>query len=207
MLRIENLSKRYGDHLVFEGLNLHLSPGCYALCEEDNTGKSTLLKIIAGELAADSGAVWIDGLPLKNGCADARLRLAYIPENCLIHPSKTGRQLLEEIAHEKQVVVDATVLEFAEHLGLTPHLDKPFEQMSTGTRRKVYLAAATLGNPAVIAADGPSDGLDAPARRVLADAFKAWGKNRVVLFASHDAELVDACGARKNERLAQGRAG
>ncbi|MCG2596604.1 MAG: hypothetical protein KBO59_03625 [Achromobacter sp.] len=76
-----------------------------------------------------------------------------------------------------------------------PHLDKRFEQMSTGTRRKVYLTAAALGDPAVVIADGPSNGLDTPARRALAELFKAWGRDRVVLFASHDPELVQACGA------------
>jgi ABC-2 type transport system ATP-binding protein len=67
--------------------------------------------------------------------------------------------------------------------------------MSTGTRRKVFLTAAALGRPAVVIADGPSDGLDSKARLVLAEQLKAWSRDRVVLFASHDAELVQACGA------------
>ncbi|HBL65709.1 MAG TPA: ABC transporter ATP-binding protein, partial [Achromobacter sp.] len=79
---------------------------------------------------------------------------------------------------------------------LEPHLDKRFEQMSTGTRRKVYLTAAGLGEPAVVVADGASNGLDAQARAVLADVFKIWARDRVVLFPSHDPELVQACNAR-----------
>ena len=50
MLRIDNLSKRYGDHIVFQGLTHAFAPGCVALCEEDSTGKSSLLGIIAGAL-------------------------------------------------------------------------------------------------------------------------------------------------------------
>ena len=91
--------------------------------------------------------------------------------------------------------MDDAVLDLAARLGLEPHLDKRFEQMSTGTRRKVYLTAAALGDPAVVIADGPSNGLDTPARRELAELFMAWGRDRVVLFASHDPELVQACGA------------
>ncbi|MOA59259.1 hypothetical protein D3C78_1838320 [compost metagenome] len=68
--------------------------------------------------------------------------------------------------------------------------------MSTGTRRKVYLTAAALGTPAVVVADGPSSGLDAQARGVLAEVFTTWARDRVVLFASHDPELVQACNAR-----------
>jgi len=48
MLRLDNLSKRYGDYLVFQGLTHRFTPGCVALCEEDSTGKSTLLNLIAG---------------------------------------------------------------------------------------------------------------------------------------------------------------
>lgn len=195
MLRIENLTKRYDDHLVFERLNHSFEPGCVALCEEESTGKTSLLAIIAGAMAPSSGDVWVDGHSLKKAPREAKLRLAYIPDDCLQFPDMTGRALLERIASEKNVVVDNSVLELASRFELTEHLDKRFEQMSTGMRRKVYLTAATLGNPAVVVADGPSSGLDSASCAVLADVFKTWGRDRVVLFASHDAKLVQECGA------------
>lgn len=196
MLRIDNLSKRYGDHHIFQGLTHTFTPGCVALCEEDSTGKSSLLGIIAGVIAPDAGDVWIDEHSLAHAPLQAKARVAYVPENCLAFPSQTGRGLLEQAASEKNTTLDDAVFDLAYRLGLEPHLDKRFEQMSTGTRRKVFLTAAALGNPAVVIADGPSDGLDARARAVLAEQFKAWSRDRVVLFASHDPELVQACGAR-----------
>lgn len=196
MLRIDNLSKRYGDHIVFQGLTHAFGPGCVALCEEDSTGKSSLLGIIAGVLAPDGGDVHIDGHSLRAAPQAAQSRLAYVPDNCMAFPEQTGRGLLEQVAAAKRVVLDDAVLDLAQRLGLEPHLDKRFEQMSTGTRRKVYLTAAALGDPAVVVADGPSNGLDAQARGVLAEVFKTWAQTRVVLFASHDPELVQACGAR-----------
>lgn len=197
MLRIDNLSKHYGDYSVFQGLTQTFSPGCVALCEEDSTGKSSLLAIIAGLLAPDTGEVWVDGHSLAKAPKLARARMAYVPDNCLMFPSQTGRELLEQVAAEKGTRVDESVLDLAYRLGLEPHLDKRFEQMSTGTRRKVYLTAAALGDPALVIADGPSNGLDNQARAVLAEQFKIWSQDRVVLFASHDAELVDACGATR----------
>ncbi|MGB3290618.1 MAG: ATP-binding cassette domain-containing protein [Burkholderiaceae bacterium] len=196
MLRIDNLGKRYGDHLVFQGLTQAFGPGCVALCEEDSTGKSSLLGIIAGKIVPDEGEVWIDGHSLANAPQQARARLAYVPDDCLVYPVLTGRGLLERVAMEKNAALDDAVFDLAYRLGLEPHLDKRFEQMSTGTRRKVFLAAAVLGEPAVVVADGPSNGLDGPARAVLAEQFRLWSRDRVVLFASHDAELVQACGAR-----------
>ncbi|CAM4162176.1 ABC transporter ATP-binding protein [Bordetella tumulicola] len=196
MLRIDNLSKRYGNHLVFQGLTQAFPPGCVALCEEDSTGKSSMLRIIAGVIAPDEGDVWIDGHSMIHSPVQAKSRLAYVPDNCLAFPAQTGRGLLEQVASEKNSAIDDTVLDLAYRLGLEPHLDKRFEQMSTGTRRKVFLTAAALGEPAVIIADGPSNGLDTQARAVLAEQFRIWSQDRVVLFASHDYELVQACGAR-----------
>jgi ABC-type multidrug transport system ATPase subunit len=170
-----------------------------ALCEEDSTGKSTLLNLIAGAIAPDSGDVWIDGHSLTHAPQQAKARLAYVPDNCLAFPTQTGRGLLEQVAAEKNVALDEATLALAYDLGLEPHLDKRFEQMSTGTRRKVFVTAAALGDPAVVIADGPSNGFDARGRAVLAELFKAWGKDRVVLFASHDGELVEACGAERME--------
>lgn len=195
MLRIDNLSKRYGDHLIFQGLSRTFHPGCVALCEEDSTGKSSLLGIIAGVIAPDAGDVWIDGYSLTKTPLQAKTRMAYVPDNCLAFPTQTGRELLKQIASEKNTTLDDPVLDLAYRLGLEPHLDKRFEQMSTGTRRKVFLTAAALGTPAVVIADGPTNGLDARARAVLADEFRIWSKNRVILFASHDRELVQACAA------------
>ncbi|CAM5222158.1 ABC-type multidrug transport system ATPase subunit OS=Castellaniella defragrans OX=75697 GN=HNR28_000990 PE=4 SV=1 [Castellaniella defragrans] len=196
MLRIDNLSRRYGDHVIFQGLTHTFPRGCVALCEEDSSGKSSLLNIIAGAVPPDTGDVWIDGHSLTHAPLQARARLAYVPDDCLAFPSQTGRGLLEEAAARKHTTLDETILDLACRLGLEPHLDKRFEQMSTGTRRKVFLTAAALGKPAVVVADGPGKGLDAQARAVLAEQFRLWSRDSVVLFASHDPGLVQACGAR-----------
>lgn len=196
MLRIENLTQCYGDHAIFQGLNHEFQPGCVALCEEESTGKSTLLAIVAGRVAPSEGDVWIDGCSMVHDAARAKTRVAYVPDNCMEHPMQTGRGLLELLAAEKGVPLDDAVFELASRLELEPHLDKRFEQMSTGMRRKVYLAAAALGKPAVIVADGPTNGLDSRACEVVAQQFKLWAQDSVVLFASHDADLVQACGAR-----------
>ncbi|MFC4298427.1 ATP-binding cassette domain-containing protein [Castellaniella hirudinis] len=197
MLRLDKLTKRYGDYLVFQGLSQTFGPGCVALCEEESTGKSSLLSLIAGVFAPDEGEVWIDGHSMAREPLQAKARLAYVPDDCLAFPTLTGRGLLEQAAAEKQASLDEAVFDLAERLGLSPHLDKRFEQMSTGTRRKVYLTAAMLGDPAVIVADGPSNGLDTQARIALAEQFRRWGRDRVVLFASYDDALVQACGARQ----------
>jgi len=195
MLSINNISKHYGDHVVLDALTYRFPPGCFVLNDEENTGKSTLLGIVAGVIPPDTGDILVEGSSLLNAPAQTKSRVAYVPDDCFSLPALTGREMLDRVAREKNVRLSDEALEFAADLGLEPHLNKRFEQMSTGTRRKVYLVAAGMGNPAVVVADGPSNGLDTPARTALAAKFRAWSRDRVVLFASHDTALNEACGA------------
>lgn len=125
MLRIDALTKYYGDLPVFQELTHAFPPGCVALCEEDSTGKSTLLSIIAGVLAPDAGDVWIDGHSISRAPLQARARLAHVPEDCLAFPSRTGREWLEQVAAEKAAALDEAVLDLAGRLGLAPHQSFP----------------------------------------------------------------------------------
>lgn len=199
MLSIRNLSKHYDGHLVFQGLTYTFEPGCVALCEQESTGKSTLLGIIAGVIKPDSGDIYIDEISLTKDPQQAKARTAYVPDNCMEFPLETGRWLLEKVASEKNATIHENVFELASRLELTPHLDKRFEQMSTGMRRKVYLTAAAIGDPSVVVIDGATNGLDARACKALAKQFEMWSQDRVVLFASYDFELVQACNANTVE--------
>src|SRR5690606_41509795 len=89
MLHIENLAKRYGEHVVFERLTLRFGPACVALCDEDQTGKSTLLRIVAGVLAPDPGYVRVAGLYEGTGPSQARARLAMGHSDCRMQANLT----------------------------------------------------------------------------------------------------------------------
>lgn len=196
MLRFENLCKRYGEHTLFQGLRYSVDAGCIALNDESGSGKSTLLGILAGEIAPDVGEVWIDGHSLRSAPLVAKSALAYVPEDCLASSLQTGRAFLEDVAAQRHTALDSRTLELAERFGLMPHLEKRFEQMSFGTRRKICLTAAALGRVPVVIADEPGGGLDAAARAVLVDLFKELGRDRVVFFTSYDTALTSACGAQ-----------
>ncbi|HEB3531730.1 ABC transporter ATP-binding protein [Burkholderia cenocepacia] len=196
MLRIGNIRKRYGEHVIFQGLHHRFGAGCVALCDENGSGKSTLLGILAGTVDADEGDVWINGHSLREAPFEAKSSLAYVPDDCMAYPFQTGREFLEFVASTKKTVVDHVTLEVAHRFGLAPHLEKRFEQMSLGTRKKIFLSAVTLGKPSVIVADEPSNGLDAAARGVLMDMFRTLAEDRVVFFSSHDPEFTEGCRAR-----------
>lgn len=196
MLRFENLSKRFSDHILFQGLHDDIAAGCVALNDESGSGKSTLLGILAGTIEADAGEVWIGGHSLRSAPLAAKAALTYVPEDCMVYPDQSGREYLARVASTRNTSVADATLELAERFGLTPHLDKRFEQMSFGTRKKFFLTAATLGDTSVLIADEPAGGLDASARSVLVDLFRTQGETRTVFFSSYDTAFTEACNAR-----------
>ncbi|MFL9867391.1 ABC transporter ATP-binding protein [Paraburkholderia fungorum] len=196
MLRFENLSKRYSERIIFQGLHYATTAGCVALNDESGSGKSTLLGILAGTLEPDTGEVWLDGHSMRSAPHDAKSVLTYVPEDCMTYPDLTGREYLTRVASERNTALGSHTLDLANRFGLEPHLDKRFEQMSFGTRKKIFLTGATLGETKVVIADEPAGGLDASARAVLVDLFKTLAETRTVFFSSYDAAFTQACEAR-----------
>jgi heme-transporting ATPase len=128
--------------------------------------------------------------------AEAKSALAYIPDDCLPGSMQTGRDYLDQVALARKTTVGHDVLDLAERFGLTQHLEKRFEQMSFGTRKKICLTAAAIGNAKVVIADEPVAGLDANARGVLVELFAMLAESRVVFFSSYDAAFTQACNAQ-----------
>ncbi|MFP3561161.1 ABC transporter ATP-binding protein, partial [Paraburkholderia sp. SIMBA_049] len=88
-----------------------------------------------------------DGHSLRTAPLEAKSTLAYIPDDCMAYPLQTGRAFLAHVASARKTVVDSRTLDLAHRFGLTPHLEKRFEQMSFGTRKKMFLTAIALGKP------------------------------------------------------------
>jgi ABC-2 type transport system ATP-binding protein len=143
----------------------------------------------------DGGSVWVDGHSLAGDPAAAKARLAYVPDECPVYPFITGRELLAFVAYAKGCAIAPQVLELAQRFGLGPHLDKRCGGMSLGTQKKLMLAAAWIGEPAVLLLDEPSNGLDAGSRALLVDLLREKSGAAVVLMSTHDSAFVQAVGA------------
>jgi ABC-type multidrug transport system ATPase subunit len=196
MLRFEGISKSYGARQVLRGLRHSFSPGVHALRGPNGIGKSTLLRVLAGIEEPDGGTVWIAGIELQADPAAAKARLAYAPDECPVYPFMTGRELLAFVAWAKACEVSAAVLDIVERFGLARHLDTRCGAMSLGTQKKLMIAAAWIGEPAVLLFDEPSNGLDADARALLIELLAAKGRDAVVLVSTHDQDFARALGAK-----------
>jgi ABC-type multidrug transport system ATPase subunit len=195
LLRFENVSKSYGSRPVLQGRTGRFAPGAYALRGPNGIGKSTLLRVLAGVDDADDGDIVIDGHALRTHPAAAKARLAYAPDECPVYPFVTGRELLAFVAWAKGCAIPDEVIGIVERFGLARHLDTRCGAMSLGTQKKLMLAAAWIGDPAVLLLDEPSNGLDAETRGVLVDLLAARRHTSVVFMSTHDKAFADAVGA------------
>jgi ABC-type multidrug transport system ATPase subunit len=199
MLRFDDVSKSYGSRPVLQRRTGRFAPGAYALRGPNGIGKSTLLRVLAGVDEADGGDIVIDGHSLRAQPAAAKARLAYAPDECPVYPFVTGRELLAFVGWAKGCAIPDKVTRIAERFGLARHLDTRCGAMSLGTQKKLMLAAAWIGEPAVLLLDEPSNGLDADARAVLADLLAAQRDTSVVFMSTHDKAFADAIGAAEIE--------
>ncbi len=196
MLRCESLAKSFAGKVIFEDVSLELDSGVYALQGRNGIGKSTLLALLAGAQTPDAGEAWIAGASLSGSPVRARRSLSYVPDESPIYPFMTGRELFEFVAAAKKCSMNSGVEETVTAFALDRDLETQFGAMSLGTQKKFLLAAAWIGEPAVLLFDEPGDGLDSRAREFLTLKIKSAGESRVVLFASHAPDLVASTAAK-----------
>ncbi|HEX8604594.1 MAG TPA: ABC transporter ATP-binding protein [Pseudoduganella sp.] len=196
MLTFERLDKSFGNKTILHQAGAHFAPGIHALRGPNGVGKSTLLRMLAGIVQPDSGAIHIGAHSLMDAPLAAKACLSYVPDECPVYPFMSGREFLHFVAWAKGCKVDAEVMAIARQLGLATHLDTRFAAMSLGTQKKTMLAAAWIGAPVVMLFDEPSNGLDAAAREVLIDLMRGEGGRCAMLVSTHDDDFIVALGAR-----------
>ena len=197
MLTVSGLAKRFGRTRALSDVSLFVESGeIAALVGENGSGKSTVLSILAGLIRTDLGAASLDDQRLIGRRASARQRIGYVPEKADPPPQMTGNQLFGLVCSIKSAPLPTD--KRLARLGLDRGnlLARPCAGLSLGERRRLCLAAATIGEPRLILADEPSNGLDSGGTEMLANVLIECAANgAIVLIATHDRELVESLGA------------
>ena len=122
MLRIEHLTKKYGDKKAVDNLSLHIQKGeIYGFIGHNGAGKTTTIKSCCGILNFDEGEIYVDGVSVKEKPLECKRKIAYIPDNPDLYEYMTGIEYLNFIADIFGLDADTSILLpiFSESASLT----------------------------------------------------------------------------------------
>lgn len=203
-LEAEGLRKTFRDFWgrartkAVRGVSLRAGAGeVLGLLGPNGSGKSTTIKMLLGLLRPTAGAVRLFGLPPSDPRAKARV--GYLPELSHLHPFLTPRETLLYAAglfDMPRALAEKRASELLRRVGLDgPAADRRVGEFSKGMARRVGLARALVGDPALVVLDEPTSGLDPSGRRDVKDLVKELGgEGRTVLLSSHLlSEVQDVC--------------
>ena len=189
VIEINNLVKKYGDHVAVDDLSLTVEPGkIYGFLGPNGAGKSTTMNIITGYLGATSGEVKINGHDIFKKPEEAKKCIGYLPEIPPLYVDMTVREYLDFVAELKKLEKSLRkryVEEAMETTGITDVANRMIRNLSKGYRQRVGFAQAILGYPEIIILDEPTVGLDPKQIIEIRELIKKLGEKHTVILSSH----------------------
>ena len=196
MLKIDNLTKKYGDKVAVDNLTLHIKPGeVYGFIGSNGAGKTTTLKACAGIHTFDEGTITVAGHSIKDKPIEAKKIFAYIPDNPDLYEYMTGIKFLNFVADIFEVSADVRTKKFHElatTFGIEADLATPISDYSHGMKQKLALISAFCHDPKLIMMDEPFVGLDPSAAFKLKEMMrKHCDAGGAIFFSTHVLEVAE----------------
>src|SRR5690606_1255918 len=164
MIRVEHLTRRYGDFTAVDDVSFTIGRGeVVGLLGHNGAGKTTIMKMITGFLEPTAGAIRIDDLEVGRDTAAIQARIGYLPENCPVWPEMTVIDYLDYQAAlhgVPQARRPAAIARAIRRTALKEKAAAPIQTLSRGYRQRVGVAQAILHEPDIVILDEPTNGLD-----------------------------------------------
>jgi len=196
MLRIENLTKAYGNKKAVDHLSLHIKPGeIYGFIGHNGAGKTTTLKACCGILRFDEGDIFVDGVSVKKDPIACKEKIAYIPDNPDLYEFLTGIQYLNFVADVYKVSAEdrqARIERYAKELGIYDDLATKIGAYSHGMKQKLAVISALIHTPKLLLMDEPFVGLDPKAAHTLKGIMREiCDQGGAIFFSTHVLEVAE----------------
>ena len=185
MLKIDHLTKTYGEKKAVDDLSLHIRAGeIYGFIGHNGAGKTTTLKAVAGILQFDAGEIIVNGKSIRTQPLDCKRDMAYIPDNPDLYEYMTGIKYLNFIAER--------IRKYADLFELTADLAQPIAAYSHGMKQKLAIISAWLHDPKLIIMDEPFVGLDPKAAHTLKGMMRELcDAGGAIFFSTHVLEVAE----------------
>ena len=196
MLKIEHLTKTFGEKKAVDDLSLHIAPGeIYGFIGHNGAGKTTTLKSVVGIQNFDEGEITICGTSIKADPLTCKKQIAYIPDNPDLYEYMTGLKYLNFIA-DIFGIGSAERMErihkYADIFELTADLAQPIASYSHGMKQKLAIISAWIHEPRLIIMDEPFVGLDPKAAHLLKGMMREVCDNGgAIFFSTHVLEVAE----------------
>lgn len=155
------------ERTLFTSLTLHLCTGVHLVCGGEDSGKTTLLRLLAGELTAHAGTLSINGIGLNDQAATYKEQVFWVAPRSDAFDPLVVTDYFTAVQHRFPHFDTQLLSDLIEGLSLTTHLNKALYMLSAGSKRKVWLAAAFASGAAVTLMDEPFAALDMASIRFI----------------------------------------
>ena len=196
MLKIEHLTKSYGEKKAVDDLSLHINKGeVCGFIGHNGAGKTTTIKAVCGILPFDSGEITIDGHSVKAEPLTTKSMTAYIPDNPELYDYMTGVKYLNFIADIFGMDNDTRknkIERLAGRIGILDDLSSPIGAYSHGMKQKLAVVSAWMHSPSLIIMDEPFVGLDPTASFTLKELMREFcNDGGAIFFSTHVLEVAE----------------
>ena len=188
MLKLTNLTKKFGNFTAVNSINLEINAGdFFGFLGQNGAGKTTTIKMITGLYAPTNGTVNIGGYDIQKDHIEAKKLIGYIPDQPFLYEKLTGREFLffcgglYKIEKSKlKNKIDETI----DQLKISQWVDKRTEEYSQGMKQRIAIASALLHNPKLLVVDEPMIGLDPQSALVVKNILMQKATEGVAIFMS-----------------------
>ncbi len=192
----ENLTRRFGELVAVEEVNLRVAPGqFFGFLGPNGAGKSTTIKMLTGLLAPTAGRIQILGLDLVTNMVEVKRQIGVVPEGMALFGRLTGAEYLNFVGRMYGLDRETAAKRTADLLAYMQLTDQPkmlVTDYSHGMKKKLALAAAVIHGPKVLFLDEPFEGVDAIAAGTLKAMLQRMiARGATVFLTSHVLEIVE----------------
>lgn len=196
MIKVENLSKFYGDVKAVKSINFELNDGeIVGFLGANGAGKSTTLKVMTGYLTPTTGNVYVNDLDIQSNTLEIQKQIGYLPELNPLYPEMRVYDLLEFTGNIRNITGKAfknSLARVIEQCGLKGVIHRMVSECSKGYKQRIGLACAMIHDPKILILDEPVTGLDPNQIVEIRNLIKDLGTEKLVLMSSHILQEIQA---------------